>query len=135
MQERIKISISKLLRAEKRSNDFFEVMIGNLTLEELIALKLELSTRTLGTPLFGLKIWKEISHITKEAVLKFVYLVSSNEVSASTYLGIDKKTFRKTQITFSAFFTFCHNLVLNYGILEVQFLLNCCLSTFLNENT
>ena len=37
-------SLSKKLRRENRSNDEFEVMIGQLTLEELIGLKLELAS-------------------------------------------------------------------------------------------
>ena len=42
-------SLSKKLRQEKKSNDEFEVMMGNLTLEELIGLKLELYQDTDGS--------------------------------------------------------------------------------------
>ena len=38
-------SISKKLRKDRKSNEEFEIMLGALTLEELIALKLEISTK------------------------------------------------------------------------------------------
>ena len=40
-------SISKKLQKDKKISDEFEIMINSLTLEEVIALKLELSTRSL----------------------------------------------------------------------------------------
>ena len=40
-------SLSKKLRRENKSNDEFEVMISQLTLEELIGLKLELASKVL----------------------------------------------------------------------------------------
>ena len=40
-------SISSLLKQQNRSSDEFEVMMNSLTLEEVIALKLELSGRLL----------------------------------------------------------------------------------------
>jgi hypothetical protein len=38
-------SLCKKLRQEKRSNDEFETMLANLSLEEVIGLKLELATK------------------------------------------------------------------------------------------
>ena len=38
-------SISKKLRKDRKSNEEFEIMLGSLTLEELIALKLELGNQ------------------------------------------------------------------------------------------
>ena len=40
--EKNRYSVSKILREKNRSNDFFEIMLGNLTLEEIISLKLEI---------------------------------------------------------------------------------------------
>ena len=41
-------SLSKKLRREKKSNDQFEVMLSQLTLEEVIGLKLELASKEIG---------------------------------------------------------------------------------------
>mgnify|MGYP003678228625 FL=1 len=42
------------------------VLISNMTLEDLIAIKLELSSTHLKNRLFGLDIWKKIDYIIKE---------------------------------------------------------------------
>jgi len=70
-------------------------MVNNLTLEELIAAKLELSSKTLGTPLYGLPIWKHMNEITQEAVLMFAISVTSNPIEAATYLGLKPYDFKK----------------------------------------
>ena len=41
-------SISNKLKKENKSHDEFEVMLNNLTLEEIIALKLELAAKSVG---------------------------------------------------------------------------------------
>ena len=50
-------SLSKKLRQEKRSNDEFETMLSNLTLEEVIGLKLALSTKPVKNRLYGFTLW------------------------------------------------------------------------------
>ena len=63
-------SISNKLRKENKSHDEFEVMLNNLTLEEIIGLKLELAAKAVGGMLFGIPIWYTMQDITKDAVLK-----------------------------------------------------------------
>ena len=46
-------SISKVLRKENKSDDKLEMMLSNLSLEEIIALKLEISSRSVGNRLYG----------------------------------------------------------------------------------
>ena len=41
-------SLTRELRSDNKSNDQFEVMLNNLSLEEIIALKLELSAKVAG---------------------------------------------------------------------------------------
>ena len=41
-------SLSNKLKKESRSHDEFEVMLNNLSLEEIIGLKLELAARSVG---------------------------------------------------------------------------------------
>ena len=47
-------SVARKLRKEKKSDEAFEVKLNNLSLEELIALKLELSSNEVGGALYGL---------------------------------------------------------------------------------
>ena len=69
-------------------------MLGNLHLEDIIALKLEIAYRAVGIPLHGMPIWKSTPLIVKDALLKFVLSITSSQQEAVNYLGIDKKSLR-----------------------------------------
>ena len=86
-------SLSKKLRRESKSNDEFEIMIGQLTLEELIGLKLELASKTLGGRLFGLPVWHSLHSIVQDAVLKWVFSASRTQGEAMRFLGMQKSNF------------------------------------------
>jgi hypothetical protein len=88
-------SISKILRKENRSNDLFEIMLSNLTIEEMITLKLELVSKTVGINLYGLPLWKSLPYIVKDAILRYAMCVSPSKVKAVQFLGMDKKDFKK----------------------------------------
>lgn len=91
-------SLLKKFREEKKIDEHFEIMINNLTLEDLIALKLELSTKTLGSPVFGQPIWDTLHVIVEDAVLKFAISTTQTTSEAAAFLGISQKTlFRKTK--------------------------------------
>ena len=86
-------SLIKKLRLENRSNDDFEVMLSQLTLEEVIALKLELASKTLEGRLFGLPVWQSMYSIVQDAVFKWVYSASRTKVEATRFLGISQSEF------------------------------------------
>ena len=54
-------SFRNKLKREKKITDDFEVMLNTLTLEEIIALKLELSSYNINNKLYNLPIWINIS--------------------------------------------------------------------------
>jgi len=57
-------SISNKLRKEGKSSEEFEILFNNLSLEEVIALKLEASSRFgLKGKLYGLPIWYSLKNI------------------------------------------------------------------------
>ena len=58
-------SLSNKLKKESRSHDEFEVMLNNLSLEEIIGLKLELAARSVGNMLYGLPILTSLPYITR----------------------------------------------------------------------
>ena len=87
-------SLSKKLRREKRSNDQFEVMLSQLTLEEVIGLKLELASKVLGGRLYGLPIWSSMHAIVQDAVLKCVLSASRTKKESVRYLGINQSDFK-----------------------------------------
>lgn len=81
-------SISKILREEKRSNDYFEIMLNNLTLEEIIALKLELAYKSAGFVLHGFPLWSSTNYIIKDALLKYAVSASKTKTEARKLLGL-----------------------------------------------
>jgi hypothetical protein len=84
---------SKKLREQNKSNDLFEIMIGNLTLEELIALKLELTYKNIGTPLYGIPLFRVLHSIVQDAVFKFACSVTPSRYKARIFLGMDNTQF------------------------------------------
>ena len=82
-------SLAKKLRREQRSNDEFEIMLSQLTLEEVIGLKLELASKTLDGKLFGLPVWASLHSIVQDAVLKYTF--SASRTQGAKWLRQGKK--------------------------------------------
>lgn len=88
-------SISKILRNQNKSNDYFEILLANLSLEEIIALKFELGYKAIGFPLHGFPIWKSMNYIAKEALLKYAVAMAPTKNEAAAMLGITPIKFFK----------------------------------------
>ena len=83
-------SVSNRLKKENKVTDEFEMMLSNLTLEEVIALRLELASKTVGYMMYGLPLWGSLHNITKDAVLSYVVSASRSRKEAARVLGIDR---------------------------------------------
>jgi hypothetical protein len=86
-------SISNKLKKEKKVNDDFEVMLNNLSLEEVIALKLELSTKAISNRLYGFPIWSNLPSIVKEAAYKYALSATRTQNEAMRFLGLKLNSF------------------------------------------
>lgn len=82
-----KISFSRELRDRNKSNDEFEIMMNNLTLEELVALKLELASKSIGGKFFRFPIYDAMTQVVKSAVVFYAYSASKNYYEAADYVG------------------------------------------------
>ena len=93
--------ILKLKDADK-VNDELLSLISGLSLEDLIAVKLELACNHLNNRLYGFSIWGQTARITKEAVLKFAISTTKSKKDAARFLGITyldlKKILKKFEI-------------------------------------
>ena len=69
------------------------VLINNLTLEDLIAIKLELSCALVKNKLYGIEFWSNACYIIREALLKFAISVSRSKKDAARFLGLDLREF------------------------------------------
>ena len=76
------------LRKQKKIDDHFEVTLSSLTLEEVIAVKLELSARYLNSRMYNFPIWRSVETICKEAVVKFALSACRSKLDAATFLGL-----------------------------------------------
>jgi len=88
------LSIIKSLRSQNKSNDYFEILLNSLSLEEIIALKLELAYKAIGFQI-NIPIWKSVNKIVKDAMFKYVVSVSKNKNNAMKMLGLNPADFNK----------------------------------------
>ncbi len=94
MKKQKKTSIINKLRKEGKSSEQFESMLSCLSLEELIALKLEISSAYMEGKLYGIPLWNSFQHITKDALLKFANSTCKTNLDAASLLGISKQQYR-----------------------------------------
>jgi len=90
-------SISKKLRKDRKSNEEFEIMLASLTLEEVIALKLELATKSISNRMYGFPIWHSLHNIVQDAVFKYAYSATRTKAEAMRFLGLQENWFHKLQ--------------------------------------
>lgn len=91
-------SLLKKYREDKKIDEYFEIMLSNIPLEDLIALKLEVSTKTLSSPVYGIPIMENLKNIVEDAIIKFTISTTKTTSEAASFLGISQKTlFRKTK--------------------------------------
>ena len=93
-------SVSKKLRKEGLSNDEFETMMTALPLEDIIALKLELSVKPANNRLYSIPLWKTLNTVVQEAVFKFAYSCCRTQKEAMVFLGLTEIHFNKLKRRF-----------------------------------
>ena len=96
-------SYVNVLREQGKLNEQVETAIHNLTLEDLIVVKLELSTRTQKSPLFGMPLYDMLETIVAEAMMKYAVSVTTTPSEAAASLGIALDTLRKNMHQFKIF--------------------------------
>ena len=84
--------VNKLTHEGVVSQDLL-VLINNLTLEDLIAIKLELSCSLVKNKLYGIDFWSNSCYIIREALLKFAISASRSKKDAARFLGLDLREF------------------------------------------
>ena len=88
-------SVIKYLKAQKLLTDQALVAINNLSLEDVIAVKLELSANHINNRLYGFDLWRQSGHIVKEALLKFAISTTNSKKDAARFLGLTYAEFRR----------------------------------------
>ncbi len=80
--------VLKNLREKKLVNKELELLISQISLEELVTIKLELSSKKLNNKLFGFPIWKNIDFIIKDSIIKFAVNRTNSIREAAALLNV-----------------------------------------------
>jgi len=91
-----KYSFASSLRKQGKTNPQFELILRSLTIEDLIALKLELAADSLKGKLYGYPVWKSSFNMVKESLLKFALSFTSSQKEAANLLGISLSELRRS---------------------------------------
>ena len=63
--------------------------IDSMSLEDLIAVKLELSARHINNKLYAFNLLSSTNRLVKEAIIKFAISATDSKMDAARFLGID----------------------------------------------
>jgi hypothetical protein len=74
-------------------NEQFQLMMNRLSLEEVIAVKLELASRASGGFIYGIPIWASLVNIVRDATLKFALTATRTKAEAARFLGLTVENF------------------------------------------
>lgn len=85
------------LRLDGRVNEDFLNKISDLKLEELIAIKLEMSSRMTKGKLYNFPIWYSLPSICRNACLKVANRICSTKSDMASFLGIPYNNFKQIQ--------------------------------------
>ncbi|HBZ39505.1 MAG TPA: hypothetical protein DEO59_13905 [Balneola sp.] len=85
------------IRLEEKGlvNNQLLTLISSISLEDLIALKLELACNDINEKLFGFDIWRNLKPIVQESVLKFAISTRKSKKDAARFLGLNYLEFKK----------------------------------------
>ena len=88
-------SFISIMKRKHRVNDEFLSLLSSFSLEEIIALKLELAVQLTKHKLYNFPLWKAIPSICKDATLRFVLSACESKRDGARMLGIDIREFDK----------------------------------------
>ena len=95
-RERVKKrSFISKLKSEGRINENFLNIVSDLTLEELIGIKIEMASRLFRGKLYGIPIWITMPRIVKEAMLHVAINSCKTKTDMCSFLGITLDQFNE----------------------------------------
>ena len=89
----VNLSIIQKFKDQNKINDETLVTLNTFTIEDLIAIKLELSANNINNRLYVLDIWKKSDYIIKDALLKFAVSTTKSKKDAARFLGVSYSEF------------------------------------------
>ena len=86
-------NLYNVLKSNYRDDVF--ALLNSLSLEEVIALKLELSSKNISNKLYGFTFWSSSTKIMKEALILYAVAATKSKKEAARFLGIAPRELRK----------------------------------------
>ena len=91
----MKKSLLNELKKQGKISESFENQLSALTLEEIIALKLEVASKTVKGKFYGFPLYYALPNITKEAVFRWSVSICDTKTGAARVLGISLNRFNQ----------------------------------------
>jgi len=88
-------SFIQLMKQKRRINENFMNILSTLTLEEVIALKLETSVKSINNKLYNFPLWSSMPNITRDALLRYAMSACQSKRDMARFLGIPVNKFNK----------------------------------------
>ena len=88
-------SIASKLIDDGIASEELLVLFNSISLEDIIALKLELSSKILKNRFYGFDIWRNSGYIVKDALLKFAIANTNSKKDAARFLNLDYSSFSR----------------------------------------
>ena len=86
-------SFISIMKQEKKINEEFLSVLSSLSMEEIIALKLETAIRLTKHKFYNFPVWKAIPSICRDAVLRYTLSACQSKRDGARMLGIDIREF------------------------------------------
>ena len=83
-----KLTFISELKKEGRINQDFLDKVSEMTLEELISIKIELSAKMLSGKLYNFPLWYSLPYIVRESLLNFVDRNCKTKIDMANTLGL-----------------------------------------------
>jgi len=83
-----KYSFIHLMKEERRINENFLNILSSLSLEEAVALKLELSIQNINNKMYNFPLWSAMPNIARDALLRYAMSACQSKRDMAKFLGI-----------------------------------------------
>ena len=88
-------SFIRLMKKDRRINENFLNILSSLSLEEVIALKLELSIQNINNKLYNFPLWSSMPNIARDALLRYAMSACQSKRDMARFLGIPINKFNE----------------------------------------
>ena len=93
--KKLNYSFINVLKKERRINNNLLNILSTLSLEEIIAIKLELSVKSLNHKMYNFPLWSSFPNITRDALLRYAYSSCQSKRDMARFLGIPVNKFNE----------------------------------------